>query len=150
MEQLDRPACEALARRCSGPVFVADEYDWRDIVSLLRCSSWLVSSRYHAIVCTMPAGVPSIGVTIDERIRNLMAERGTPELCIEADDANLARHVAAALRTNETDFRLKAERCVAENLRRLGRMNRRCAEEIAHFYRGAGVAPAAPSFVPPR
>jgi hypothetical protein len=37
----------------------------------------------------MPALIPSAGVTIDERIRNLMRERGHQHLLVEADDPAL-------------------------------------------------------------
>ena len=47
-------------------MFSADNFDMYQIVSILRCSSLMVSSRYHAIVTSMPAiMVPSAGVTID-------------------------------------------------------------------------------------
>ena len=38
----------------------------------------------------MPAGVPSAGVTMDERIRNLMRERGHEHLFMSVDDPDLA------------------------------------------------------------
>jgi polysaccharide pyruvyl transferase WcaK-like protein len=41
------------------------------LVALLQQSSVLISSPFHAIVCAMPAGVPVIGVSYDERIENL-------------------------------------------------------------------------------
>ena len=46
------------------------------MVSILRAGHLMISSRYHGIVTSMPALVPSAGVTMDERIRNLMQERG--------------------------------------------------------------------------
>ncbi len=126
MEQLDRGACEALAHALGGaPVIVSDEHDMYAMISVLRQSSLLLSSRYHAIVCTMPAGVPSVGVTMDERIRNLMADRGQPQLALTVDQPDLA--VAAHARLEEvwrdreaTTFAI--ERCVSQNLVRMGRM----------------------------
>src|SRR3972149_166153 len=49
----------------------------------------MVSSRFHGIVTAMPALVPSAGVTMDERIRNLMRERGHDHLLLEVDDPDL-------------------------------------------------------------
>ena len=49
----------------------------------------MVSSRYHGIVTSMPALVPSAGVTMDERIRNLMQERGHDHLLMNVDDPTL-------------------------------------------------------------
>lgn len=99
MEQLDRRACEALNAKLGGaaPLFVSDEHDMYALVSVIRQASALVSSRYHAIVTTMPALVPSVGVTMDERIRNLMADRAQPELALEVDDPLLADHLHDAL-----------------------------------------------------
>ncbi len=60
-----------------------------EMVSILRACDRMLSSRYHAIVTSMPAGVPSAGVTMDERIRNLMRERGHEHLLMRVDDPGL-------------------------------------------------------------
>ena len=88
MEKLDRYAAEALnpMLRTPAPLFISDEFDMYEMVSLLRRCSLVISSRYHALVCSMPGSVPSIGITMDERIRNLMLDRGSPELALEVDD----------------------------------------------------------------
>src|SRR5215470_13757828 len=49
----------------------------------------MVSSRYHGIVTSMPSLVASAGVTMDERIRNLMRERGHAHLLLTVDDPDL-------------------------------------------------------------
>lgn len=90
MEALDRRACETLATSLKAPTFIADEHDMYDLVAVVRQAKLLVSSRYHAIVTSMPAGTPSIGVTMDERITNLMADRNQPELALRCDDDTLA------------------------------------------------------------
>jgi hypothetical protein len=62
---------------------------------------------------------------MDERIRNLMAERGTPELALEVDDPELATKVHGALLTLWNDApRVAAsiDACVLENLERMGQM----------------------------
>lgn len=126
MEALDRYACEALSERIpDAPIFVSDTHDMYTMVSLLRRCRWLLSSRYHAIVCSMSGQVPSAGVTMDERIRNLMADRGTPELALEVDDPNLASKVEATLQRLHHDADGLADgigRCVVQNLERMGRM----------------------------
>ena len=58
------------------PVLTSDEYNMYQLVSILRACHMMASSRYHGIVTSMPALVPSAGITMDERIRNLMRERG--------------------------------------------------------------------------
>jgi polysaccharide pyruvyl transferase WcaK-like protein len=99
MEQLDRRACESLAKRLGGaPVFNSDEYDMYQLVSILRRCSLLVSSRYHGIVTCMPGLVASCGVTMDERIRNLMHERGHGDLLLGVDDPQLEPKLLEMLR----------------------------------------------------
>ena len=79
MEMLDRGACEQLSRKLGGAlVFVSDELD-PPMVSLIRCADMLLSSRPRHRVLDGGA-VPSAGITMDERIHNLMIDRGTPEL----------------------------------------------------------------------
>ncbi len=135
MEQLDRRACEGL-REILGydvPLFVSDEHDMYEMVSVIRCASMMVSSRYHAIVTSMPGLVPSAGITMDERIRNLMADRGTPELALEVDDPELADRTYEALRRldREADaLRDGIGRCVVTNLERMGRMGMELVEHV--------------------
>ena len=133
-EALDRFACEALAKRLdNAPVFVSDDHDMFDFVSIIRQSTYMVSSRYHAIVTTMPAGVASIGVTMDERIRNLMNDRETPELSLEVDDRNLATKLYQRL-TLVHDERERVvrgiERTVVRNLKRMGEMGVMLARHV--------------------
>ncbi|MCB9682672.1 MAG: polysaccharide pyruvyl transferase family protein [Alphaproteobacteria bacterium] len=134
MEQLDRRACEPLAARLGGaPVFVSDEVEMYELVSLLRQCTYMVSSRYHGIVTCMPAGVLSVGVTMDERIRNLMVDRGTPELALEVDDPQLARKVDAALRhvaDHADTVREGIERTVVRNLEVMGQMGTQLARYV--------------------
>ena len=60
-------------------------------MSLLRCCSLMVSSRYHAIVTSMPGLVPSAGITMDDkRIRNLIAcSAAMTILLLTVDDPDL-------------------------------------------------------------
>ena len=131
MEALDRGACERLAEMVEikmhqkWPVFSSDEHDMFEMVSLLRRASLVVSSRYHALVCSMPAAVPSIGITMDERIRNLMKDRGTPELSFEVDEAGLdtkVRDAALKLLDDREAAAESIERSVARNLHVMGKM----------------------------
>ncbi len=127
MEQLDRKAAEALREELEEdlPLFVSDEHDMFTMVSVLRRCSMLVSSRYHAIVTSMPGGVRSAGITMDERIRNLMKDRGTPELALEVDDPDLGDNLLTVLHRlhDEPDtIRDGIDKCVIANLQRMGEM----------------------------
>src|SRR5215470_7578718 len=90
MERLDAVACRAIATELPGiPIFTSDDYDMFELISVLQQCTYMVSSRYHAIVTSMPAEVASAGVTMDERIRNLMRERGHEHLFLTVDDPEL-------------------------------------------------------------
>lgn len=126
-EALDRRACEALAARLdpAPPLIVSDEHDHPEMVATLWASDLLVSSRYHAIVCSMAGRAISLGVTMDERIRNLMADRGTPELSIEVDAPDLGELLLERMErawTEREALRDGIERTVVRNLRRMGHM----------------------------
>lgn len=126
MEALDRPACAAVAEALGGaPCLVSDEHDMYTLVAVLRCASMLVTSRFHAMVCAMPAGVPSVGVTMDERIANLMTERGHEDYLLTVEDNDLeARLVETVERACAAREQLGAESragCLPQ-LERMGRM----------------------------
>src|SRR5579863_1248826 len=104
MERLDTRACEALAPQVGGaPVFSSESYDMYQLVSILRCCSQIVSSRYHAMVTSMPGLVPSAGITMDERIRNLLRERGHEELLLTVDDPELESKLPAVMELLTSD-----------------------------------------------
>ena len=126
MEQLDGRACEALAAQLKQPpIFASDRYNMYELVSVLRACDWMVSSRYHGIVTSMPALVPSAGVTMDERIANLLQERGHEDLLMTVDDPDLADKLIVAmekLRSEEGAIRDAIGRTVVRNLERMARM----------------------------
>ncbi len=126
MESLDTRACEALAGQLGGaPVFSADTYDMYQLVSILRCCSLMVSSRYHAIVTTMPALVPSAGVTMDERIHNLLRERGHEHLLLTVEDPQLGDKLAGVMERLAAEAEAVRDgmaRSVVRNLKAMARM----------------------------
>ena len=126
MERLDAKACEALAARLGGaPVFTSEAHDMYELVSLLRCCSFMVSSRYHGIVTSMPGLVASAGVTMDERIRNLLRERGHEHLLLGVDDPDLEAKLTVVLERLAADadtVRDAIGRSVARNLKTMARM----------------------------
>jgi polysaccharide pyruvyl transferase WcaK-like protein len=98
MERLDAVACREIAARIPGtPIFTSDDFDMFELVSILRACSYMVSSRYHGIVTCMPSLVASCGVTMDERIRNLMRERGHENLFLKVDDPDLEPKLLAMM-----------------------------------------------------
>jgi len=138
MEMLDRDACERVSQSIGGaPVFCSDRFNMYQLVSILRGCHRLLSSRYHAIVTSMPAGVPSAGVTMDERIRNLMRERAHEHLLMEVDDAELEDRIVAALLDLDAqaeEIRDSMSRVVARNLQLMARMGTYFEEQVARRY----------------
>jgi polysaccharide pyruvyl transferase WcaK-like protein len=138
MEMLDRDACERMSAKMGGaPVFASDRYNMFELVSILRACGRILSSRYHAIVTSMPAGVPSAGVTMDERIRNLMRERGHEHLLMTVDDAELEDKIPVALRAldaNAEQIRCAMSRVVVRNLQLMARMGTYLEEQVARNY----------------
>lgn len=134
MERLDRSACVQLSDALGGaPMFVSDDHDVDVMVSLLRATDRVLSSRYHAIVCSMPGLVPSAGVTMDERIHNLMTDRGTPELALTVDDPDLADRVVEVLHRLDRDEEAIREGIgltVVDNLRRMGEMGQMLVDHL--------------------
>ena len=107
------------------------------LVSILRACHMMVSSRYHGIVTSMPALVPSAGITMDERIRNLMTERGHTELLMGVEDADLEPRLIAALETLSRDGERVADgigRTVVRNLQVMARMGVYFEEEVQRRY----------------
>jgi polysaccharide pyruvyl transferase WcaK-like protein len=138
MEMLDQEACERVAAKLGGaPIFASSRLDMFQMVSILRECDRLLSSRFHAIVGSMPAGVPSAGVTMDERIRNLMRERGHEHLLMSVDEPELADKVVTALRALDSGaegIRDAMQRTVARNLRTMARMGVYFEEQVAQQY----------------
>lgn len=126
MERLDAVACRAIAAEIPGlPIFTSDDYDMYQLVSILRQCAYMVSSRYHGIVTCMPSLVASAGVTMDERIRNLMRERGHQHLFLTVDDPDLGPKMLQMMETlvAEADsVREGIGQTVVRNLKVMARM----------------------------
>jgi polysaccharide pyruvyl transferase WcaK-like protein len=138
MEMLDLDACERVGEKLGGlPIVSSDKFNMYEIVSILRECDRMLSSRFHAIVSSMPGGVPSAGVTMDERIRNLMRERGHEHLLMKVDEPNLADKIVVALRALDTEAEAIREamgRTVVRNLQMMSRMGVYLEEHVARQY----------------
>jgi len=138
MERLDAVACREIAKEIPGtPVLTSDDYDMFQLVSILRACTYLVSSRYHGIVTCMPAQVVSAGVTMDERIRNLMRERGHQHLVLTVDDPDLEPkllQVMESLVTQAEAIRENIGKTVVSNLKTMARMAIFLEDEVRRTY----------------
>ncbi len=138
-EALDARACRRISEKLGGgvPVFTSEEHDMYQMVSILRAGNLMVSSRFHGIVTSMPALVPSAGITMDERIRNLMRERGHEDLLMNVDDPDLEPKLLAALEKLATYGEQIADgigRTVVRNLKVMARMGVYFEEELQRRY----------------
>ncbi len=138
MEQLDTRACRRLGEMLGGaPIFSSSDHDMYSLVSILRACSTLVSSRYHGIVTCMPALVASAGITMDERIRNLLKDRGHEHLLLEVDDPDLEPKLGVVLDTLHRDRDLIREgiaKNVATQLRTMARMGVHFEDHVRSRY----------------
>jgi polysaccharide pyruvyl transferase WcaK-like protein len=138
MERLDGVACRAIAKEMPGtPILTSDDYDMFELVSILRACTYMVSSRYHGIVTCMPAGVVSAGVTMDERIRNLMRERGHQHLLLTVEDPDLGSkllQVMERLVVEAEAIRESIGRTVVSNLKGMARMSTFLEDEVRKTY----------------
>ena len=138
MERLDAVACREIAKEIPGtPVLTSDNYDMFQLVSILRACTYVVSSRYHGIVTCMPAQVVSAGVTMDERIRNLMRERGHQHLLLTVDDPDLEPRllqVMESLVTEAEAIRENIGKTVVSNLKAMARMAIFLEDEVRRTY----------------
>ena len=137
-ERLDARPAKKIADRLGGlPVLSSDDYDMYQLVSVLRACHMMASSRYHGIVTSMPALVASAGITMDERIRNLMQERGHTDLLMNVDDPDLEPRLLQALEKLYADGDAVAEgigRTVVKNLKVMARMGVHFEEEVQKRY----------------
>jgi len=138
MEMLDQDACERMAAKLGGaPIFSSAQHTMFEMVSILRRCDRMLSSRFHAIVTSMPAGVPSAGVTMDERIGNLMRDRGHENLLMKVDEPELAERITSALHALDAEadeIRDACGRIVARNLQMMARMGVYFEEHLSRQY----------------
>ncbi|MGA6984797.1 MAG: polysaccharide pyruvyl transferase family protein [Terriglobales bacterium] len=137
-ERMDARPCRRISEKLGGvPIISSDDYNMYELVSILRACRLMVSSRYHGIVTSMPALVASAGITMDERIRNLMNERAHQELLMNVDDPDLEARTLAALEILDRDGERIADgiaRTVVRNLKLMARMGVYFEEEVQRRY----------------
>ena len=137
-ERLDGDACQRISHQLGGvPVLTSDQYNMYELVSILRACHLMVSSRFHGIVTCMPGKVPSAGITMDERIRNLMHERGHSDLLVTVDDPDLEPKLLVILDKLYNHGDAVADgigRTVVKNLKLMARMGVYFQEETQRRY----------------
>jgi polysaccharide pyruvyl transferase WcaK-like protein len=146
MEALDRFPCSELAELLEPQhhVFSSRDYDAYQMTALLRSLSMLVTSRYHAQVLAMPAGVPSIAISMDERLRNLMEELGTADSAyLRTDEPELGSRLAGMMEdvwARRASLREDILRLIPQYLDRMAGMGRELRAFIADQFPGFPLA----------
>ncbi len=100
MEALDLNACEDLTSKLDGPtgIFSSRFYDGFQMAAVLHSLSLLVTSRYHARVLSSTGGIPSIAVSMDERLYNIFNECGHLEdYYLKTDEPELGVKLLATM-----------------------------------------------------
>ena len=139
MERLDGQACELLRDWLGAgvPVLVSSDCDGFVMAAALRSLSLLATSRYHAQVLSASALVPTVAVTMDERLTNLSDELGLDKsLLLSVDDEDLAPRLLVALDSawDEADaVRARIAEGVQTALRRLDAMGAWLCDQVDAF-----------------
>ena len=137
METLDGRACAKLAARLGKPVpaFVSGRCNAETIVSVLQAASLVVTSRFHASVLALAGRVPTLGIALDERIRNLFTENGLADFFVACDADRLGeRLVDGVERLRAADVDATIVRLVQGQVRRFGGMGLVLHDEVRRVH----------------
>ncbi|MEZ5920184.1 MAG: hypothetical protein R3C60_02420 [Parvularculaceae bacterium] len=133
MERVDEVACRDLAERMDGDpvILMGYQHPVRDVVGLLRLSSVLISSRFHALVGAMPGCVRSIGIAIDERVQNLLGDADQSGRIVAPDDDALGdKIIEIALAMDADDVARASAKTVGDAVVSIGEMGIAFTDEI--------------------
>lgn len=114
MEKLDEEACFKLRDLLDGsvPLVLSKHFDGFVITEVLRNLSLLITSRYHAQVLSMERAVPTVAVSMDERLTNLAQDMGFEnDLLCFANAQTLIDDLPRAL-----DYALENRECIQRRI----------------------------------
>jgi polysaccharide pyruvyl transferase WcaK-like protein len=155
MEKLDGKTCARLQSKLDQPIpaFVSGQYPAQEIVSVLHSANLVVTSRFHACVLSLNTRVKTIGIALDERIRNLFTENGMAQWFFRCDDEHLGEHLVNAVdRIREADLEAVHTRLVQSQIERVGTMGMTIHDEVCRVYPDFPQSPMPrhwKSFLPP-
>lgn len=133
MERLDGMSCARLNERLDqkAPVFVSGQFGMDAIGAVLRASSLVITSRFHAAVVALGGLVPTIGVSMDGRIPNLMAENGLQKWFVNCNDVLLKAKLATlAEELPQTDTTSVYKNLVQSQIKLFAEMGRSFSELV--------------------
>jgi len=121
MEALDHDACQEVIGRMKNPALLVSCHDWvgDQMAAFLRELHLLMTTRYHAMVLSMPGKVPFVGVSRDERIKGVMGECDLErEYYVDFRTPDLARVVERKVERllDDADERKRVRKVINDNL----------------------------------
>ena len=157
MEERDDPVCQKFSEMIASPVafFSPRDYNAHQISGLLQAASVCLTSDYHAGLFSMTGGVPSIAISIDERLDYLFEESHRSEYNINASDPKLQEKLTSTLEklwTHRGEEREKILKTLPSHLKRLAHMGSCLRKNIAQSFPGLPLPPEPPhwtGYLPP-
>jgi polysaccharide pyruvyl transferase WcaK-like protein len=134
MDWTDLDACTDLQRLIDGKphIFSSRFYDGYQMTAALHSLSMLITSRYHARVLSMTGGVPSIAVSLDERLYNIYNECGQlDDYYLKTDEPDLGAKLSPMMEKIWEN----REQVSADILHQLPRYLKQVAD-MGEFFRG--------------
>jgi len=111
-----------------GQIFSSRFYNAYQMSALLRKLSMLITSDYHGRVLSMPAGVPSIAISMDEKLYNLLKETGHLEdYFLKTDEPQLGEKLTVAMKNlweNREQVRAEVTRTIPGYLKKMAGMGK--------------------------
>lgn len=121
------------------PHFASGNYNMFQLISILQCADLLVASRYHAIVFSMPVGIPSgwIGSRRDPRCYPVFEDRGHLELTASMADPCFEEKLLVMLRKLRTEsekIRDEILKSVVRHLKQMADMGKELEAVVSDCY----------------
>jgi len=119
LDHLERTLLERLSPRISERVQRADVVTVKDVMALLSSVDFVVATRFHALVFSFLSGKPTIAVSNQPKMSNLMVDLGQQRWLVDADEFevdNLHQTFRILVQDRETvarDIRNRVDRCRA-------------------------------------
>lgn len=88
MEPMDSSCVRDLARRLPEKSYIISSSDYKgtEIIALLNSLNFIITSRYHAHVLSMLAGVPCVALSKDQRLTTIFKEHQMENYCVSTHD----------------------------------------------------------------
>ena len=121
MEAVDENACRDVVKTMKSKAIMisCNEFIGVQIASLLRNLNLLITTRYHAMVLSMPGTIPFIGLSRDERIRGVMQEiKLFEKYYLDYKDADLENRLRGMVRAimDSPEEQQRIKKVIRENL----------------------------------